>query len=311
MTLEQLRAFDAVIRSGSIRAASQQLHKSAPSISSAIKSLESHLELKLFSREGYRLILTADGRNFYDKVQQILVSVTELNAFSRQKWKKQAQKLAIAVDAFVSVQQLISVVESVSAVFPDVQLNLSVEHFGGALDKLHDGRADLAVTPLVGHTCAEIEFKYLFSVPIIPVARSDSKVAAIPSPVRQSDLVEEKQIVLADGAKTESWRCGNMINGTKKHCVSDLNTKKSLIMAGVGWGGLPEHLVHTEMASGRLTQLQLEGYKRLYAEHYLVRRTDCEHDMVAQKAWELIAGHEPAVPPLNMISTLEPRTGIN
>ena len=78
MTLEQLRAFDAVIKAGSIRAASLQLHKSAPSISAAIKTLESHLELTLFSREGYRLLLTPEGKSFYQKVQQILRSVTVL-----------------------------------------------------------------------------------------------------------------------------------------------------------------------------------------------------------------------------------------
>jgi DNA-binding transcriptional LysR family regulator len=285
MTLDQLRAFNAVVKYGSIRAASIQIHKSAPSISSAIKALEARMGLTLFSRDGYRLVVSDNGREFYDKAQQIVRSASELSSFSKQKWKKKEKKFLIAIDALVPFEQVVSLIESVELAFPDTQFNLYVEHIGSALDKPYSQEIDLAIAPIHGEQNEDLEVKYLFSVCTIPVASPDSLIAKIKAPIRQVQIIDELQIVVK--ASSIKWKnqASTAVSGTRSFYVSDLNTQKSLILAGVGWGYLPEHMVKNDIANGSLLALDLEHCPRHSSEQYLIRRSENETGRVAQKAW--------------------------
>ncbi|WP_416305606.1 LysR family transcriptional regulator [Neptunicella sp. SCSIO 80796] len=288
MTLEQLRTFAAVVKYGSIRAASSNIHKSAPSVSAAIKSLESYLEYQLFSRDGYRLVLTPNGQKFYDKAQHILRSVTELNALSNQKWKDRADSLTIAVDACFPQECIIRMIENMREEFPDTQLEISTEHLGGALEKLSLNKADLAITPLFGALEENRELKYLTSVPIIPVASPGLKIAQLASPVRQADILDETQILDRDSSQVSRGHATTRIAGAKSYCVTDINTKLSLILSGLGWGELPEHMVRDELHNGSLVKIDVEQHPSLLSEHYLIRKTDVVHSAVAQKLWETV-----------------------
>lgn len=78
MTLEQLNAFDAVVKHGTIRSASIQLQKTPATISLSIKSLEDKLGIVLFLRSAHRLTLSPAGVDVYKKVSVILQSINEV-----------------------------------------------------------------------------------------------------------------------------------------------------------------------------------------------------------------------------------------
>ncbi|MGN0287414.1 MAG: LysR family transcriptional regulator [Atopobiaceae bacterium] len=65
MTLTQLEYFCAVCRHGSIAKAAEELYVSHPTVSVAIKSLESEFSLQLLARSGNRVTPTRDGMAFY------------------------------------------------------------------------------------------------------------------------------------------------------------------------------------------------------------------------------------------------------
>lgn len=60
-SLSALRVFEAAARNGGFRAAAVELHLSPSAVSHAIRQLEDRLGVRLFEREGRRVILTADG----------------------------------------------------------------------------------------------------------------------------------------------------------------------------------------------------------------------------------------------------------
>jgi DNA-binding transcriptional LysR family regulator len=80
MTLIQLEYFCAVCRYGSIARAASELYVSHPTISVALKSLESEFSVKLFIRTSNRLSLTPEGRAFFQKAQDILNHCDEMYA---------------------------------------------------------------------------------------------------------------------------------------------------------------------------------------------------------------------------------------
>ena len=87
MTFQQIRYFDAIVRTGSMSHAADQLFISQPSLSVAISNLEKELGVPLFERRGRSVTLTAEGEAFVPHAQQILQSVEEarihMNALSQ------------------------------------------------------------------------------------------------------------------------------------------------------------------------------------------------------------------------------------
>lgn len=77
ITLEELRAWVAVVDTGSITAAAEQLDQTSSGISRALSRLESKLQTTLLHRTTRRLALTEEGLIFLDHARQILASVEQ------------------------------------------------------------------------------------------------------------------------------------------------------------------------------------------------------------------------------------------
>jgi len=109
MTLQQLRYVIEVVNSGSINEASKQLFITQPSLSSAIKELESELNIMIFTRTTRGIHLTSEGAEFLSYARQIieqtqLLEQRYLNAKpSPQIFSVSTQHYAFAVNAFVQL----------------------------------------------------------------------------------------------------------------------------------------------------------------------------------------------------------------
>ena len=78
--------------------------------------------------------------------------------------------------------------------------------------------------------------------------------------------------------------------------VTDVTAKRDGILAGMGWGGLPEHVVADALASRILVHLEVPEFEVRTMELFAMRRRDRPHGVVAQALWEALARREPASP---------------
>lgn len=72
MDVRLLRYFLAVVETGTVSAAADQLHITQPALSRQLRQLENQLGLALFLRHGGRLQLTSEGREFHHTAGQLL-----------------------------------------------------------------------------------------------------------------------------------------------------------------------------------------------------------------------------------------------
>ncbi|MEM9633110.1 MAG: LysR family transcriptional regulator [Pseudomonadota bacterium] len=72
MNLSQIRAFRAVMNSSSLLEAAQKLGRTQPAVSSAIRSLEENLGLKLFERRGRQLVPVPEAYYLLEEASEIL-----------------------------------------------------------------------------------------------------------------------------------------------------------------------------------------------------------------------------------------------
>lgn len=75
MNIQQMRYVAAIANNGSFREAARKLYVSQPSLSHAIKELESELNIQLFERTNQGAVLTAQGIEFLRSTQPILAQV--------------------------------------------------------------------------------------------------------------------------------------------------------------------------------------------------------------------------------------------
>lgn len=77
MTLQQLRYVIKIVECGSITEAAKQLFISQPSLSNAVKELETELSIEIFNRTAKGISLTTDGTEFLSYARQV-IEQTEL-----------------------------------------------------------------------------------------------------------------------------------------------------------------------------------------------------------------------------------------
>jgi len=74
MDITQLRAFVTVAYEGNLTRAAERLHVTQPAVSLQIKSLQTALNLMLFSRNASGMALTDDGAKLLPYAERVLAS---------------------------------------------------------------------------------------------------------------------------------------------------------------------------------------------------------------------------------------------
>src|SRR4029077_12909796 len=112
----------------------------------------------------------------------------------------------------------------------------------------------VVVATMLGIDAAKVDATPFARIRIVPVARADHPVATRRPPIPPALLRGHPQIVLRDSAQAPSPAV-NVLEGGLRWTVTDIAAKKELILAGMGWGGLPEHVVADELADRTLKAL--------------------------------------------------------
>ncbi|MDT8420456.1 MAG: LysR family transcriptional regulator [Desulfuromonadales bacterium] len=285
MTLDQLRMLVKISETGSVLAAAQALNRTQPTVSVAIRKLEDELGVSLLSRDSYRANLTPAGKMLYRKAQVVLQQSDSFRTLAHHLATGNEPEIRIAVEASCPMPLLLKIMRDSERSFPLTDFSLSVENLWGALERLEDGVADLAICPWLQED---------LSVESFPFVQSHLLTVAVPdyAPLRGkreldlSDLQNAVQVVVKDSShRPRKERYG--VNQQGRHwLVNDHFTKKELLLAGMGWGRLHQHLIERELREGVLVPLNIRNYQnQLDIEMRVVRRQGVVHGPVAEAMW--------------------------
>ena len=142
MNLSQLRAFDAVVRTGSFTAAAQRLFVSQPAVTNHVKALEAYYEVSLFQRHGRGVEPTELGRELAEISRRLFGLEEEAADVLKAHKKLITGTLRIASDGpYVSIP----LVKAFKARFPGVQVSVTIANTRDVMASLIDERCDVAV----------------------------------------------------------------------------------------------------------------------------------------------------------------------
>ena len=134
----------------------------------------------------------------------------------------------------------------------------------------------------------QVETLPVGSVTIRPVASPDFPAAQRSGVRSKREMQTYTQVIVSGTGSSEFEQSTDLLSGGQRWTVSDFAAKKSVIKAGLGWGGIPEHLMVQDLANGELIPLTVEGYPPRHTEIFAIRRRDQAAGRVMSEIWTSI-----------------------
>lgn len=121
--LAALRSFVALVKTGSVNAAAEELHVTHGAVSHQIKSLEDNLGILLVDRRSRQLSLTDDGRMYAYRIRQALDDISQ--ATEQVKLKRDQNCLALSVLPSFAMYWLVPRLSDFSSKHPEINLQIN------------------------------------------------------------------------------------------------------------------------------------------------------------------------------------------
>ncbi|WP_322094652.1 LysR family transcriptional regulator [Paraburkholderia bannensis] len=296
-SLEQLRALIAVAETGSFSAAARQLDRAQSVVSYTIANLEALLGVALFERGKRKPELTAAGRAILADARRLDLLMGQLNAKAAGLQRGLEGEVSVAVDVMFPSQRLVEALQAFALAFPTVALNLTMEALGGVLKLVLDGDCAIGISGPNQNWPHVIEAQSIGTVELVLVAAPCHPLAQAQQPVRISDAREHTQLVLTDRSRlTVGQTFGVYSNRAWK--LGDLGAKHRLLLAGLGWGSMPHHLVEADLAADRLARIVLSDRSSVNYNFSLIHRTDAATGPACQWLCHFLTNGTPPGAPL-------------
>ncbi|GAB2644178.1 LysR family transcriptional regulator [Vibrio panuliri] len=158
-TYNQLVMFHTIVHEGSISGAARKLEVAPPSVSQALKSLEEHLGLPLFTRTTRKMELTQAGQQLVEKTRFSMDELSHAIESVSDLSKVPSGKVRITMPRFAYQIYVQPIYAEFCQLYPDIELEISVSdatvdilsqgfdlgiRFG---DKVEDGMVARPLTP--------------------------------------------------------------------------------------------------------------------------------------------------------------------
>jgi LysR family glycine cleavage system transcriptional activator len=240
-SLNALRAFEAMARTGRATAAAEELHVTHSAVSRQVKALEASLGVRLFQGPKHRLTLTPAGKALLPALTHAFDEI----AAAVRRLKSEGEDLHLAVNASVSVKWLIPRLGDFAAKHPDIQLHL--EELASQATSHRGAQAVVRIVPAA--RLAEPHATAFIQNHIGPVM-----TPALGERFAADPLAAPR---LSSQSHPQGWAIWAAIAGVElasapEHPFAHQHFAMDAAVAGLGVAILPWPLVAQEVAEGRL-----------------------------------------------------------
>lgn len=248
--LEHLRMFVETVEGGSFTAAGRRLGKVQSAVSQGIANLEIDLGVALFDRATRKPGLTAEGERLLAYARAVLQQIEDLNAAVQGLSDGEETCIRIAVDDALMVPALSRTLAAFGDKFHATRIELYSAVSPDIPPIVASGGADLGLMFSALVVQKSVEQMFIGNLPFVTVCRPDYPLATLDT-VKASDLLPFRQFILRSLQ-------GNVLGqfpalSTQIWYASSFFAIRELVLQGIGWAYLPQHLVSDDIAAGRLS----------------------------------------------------------
>lgn len=148
MRIEQLEYLDAIVRSGSMRRAGEELHLSQPALSESVRNLERELGVTLLERRRTGAKISVAGRELLPYLSEVLEAVERLRTAAGDHGRV-ARTVRIGTVNAATVPIVAPAISDFRRHFPDAQVEVVSAQQADIREALLDGSMDLGLVNLM------------------------------------------------------------------------------------------------------------------------------------------------------------------
>lgn len=253
-TLDELLAFVAVVDTGSITAAAEQLGQTISATSRTLSRLEEKLQTTLLTRTTRRLELTEEGTAFLQHARTILASVDEAEEQMAARRLRPVGRLRVDAATPFMLHVIVPHLTGFRARFPEVELELNSNE--GIID-LIEKRTDVAFR------IGTLKDSTLHARPIgtsrVRVLASPDYLKRRGTPGKPAQLEQHDLLGFNHPESLNDWplrdASGNTVHITPTVASSSGETLRQMALAGLGIVCLSDFMTREDRQSGRLVPL--------------------------------------------------------
>jgi DNA-binding transcriptional LysR family regulator len=254
-TLEQWAVLASVVDEGGFAQAANVLHRSQSAVSYAVGRLQEALGLPLLELDGRKSVLTPHGKTLLGRARPLLRDLDTLEAVARSLKQGWEPELRLVVDAAFPRTQLFAIVADLQRACPSTDIQLADAVLSGAEEAITQRHADVVVSSRVppgflGDRLLDVEF--------IAVARSDHPLLRMDRTLTLDDLTRHVQAVVRDSGSAQP-RDEGWLGADHRYTVSSMESSVGLVLAGLAYAWLPEHVLANYLREGVLRRIPLAG----------------------------------------------------
>jgi DNA-binding transcriptional LysR family regulator len=257
LSLDQIRTFITAADEGSFSAAGRKLHRAQSAVSETISNLELQVGFPLFDRSGRFPKLTPKGRALLAQARVVGDGIDELKARARAMSKGLEAELAVVIDVMFPLTCLSAAAQTFSREYPTIPLRISVDVLGAAFEPVITRACSFGIVGSLPVIPPGLTVERLTSIPMIMVVAASHPLAENSGRISNAKLEKFTQLVTTDRTSlSEGLEFGVVSPCTWR--LTDFQTKRKFLLDGLGFGGMPRHLVEEDLAAGRLVGFMLE-----------------------------------------------------
>ena len=217
----QLEAFRLVMIAGSMTIAAEMLKVSQPAVSRLIKDLEASIGMRLFRREGNRLIAGREAQLLFAEVDRFHVGLERLARVARDLRTARAGSLRIASMSALALSFMTEGLQRFRADHPDVEVALEAMNSRSVLQATTTNQVDIGFMQLSGDYpgVEAIEVPGLYASCMVPARHALARKAV----VRLRDLHGQSLITLGRNSPLRT-RVDLALADAKVQCARPVET---------------------------------------------------------------------------------------
>ncbi|RMX03034.1 LysR family transcriptional regulator [Corticibacter populi] len=254
VTFDELQTFLAVVDTGSLTAAAQQLGQTVSATSRLLARLEGKLQTTLLRRTTRRLDLSDEGCTFLQDARAIVAAVEQAEARMTQRRGQPSGPLRVDAATPFMLHVIAPLVQAYRARFPLVELALSSNE--GFIDLLEQ-RTDVAVR--IGALKDSTLRSRLLGRSRLRVLASPSYLARHGMPERPGQLDAHERLGFSQPESLNTWPLpgpgGLPLQVVPSMVSTNGETLRQLALAGAGIACLSDFMTWQDLAQGRLVQV--------------------------------------------------------
>ena len=240
MTIRHLQIFVAVADCGKMRAAAERLHISQPSVSQAVRELESYYNIKLFERLSQRIYITETGKKLLPYARHVI---------------------RVGGSVSVGTRLLPPMIKSLENEVPDVDVCVIVDNTAAIEGKIQRSELDIAVVEGIVRS-DELVKKDIYDDELVLVVGPEHELFNHPG-IKLKELTKHALISRESGSvernQFEQFLLEHDIKMKNKWSCSNTETIKKAVLNGEGIAILSRMVIEKEIAAGEVRVLNVEN----------------------------------------------------